>query len=277
QPFLKWAGGKRQLLPIIKEFIPQEYNFFYEPCVGAGALLFYLQPSNCVINDINYELMNCYQVIKDNPQELIQLCQHHQANNSKTYFYEIRKQDRQASYQQMSCLEKAARTIYLNKTCFNGITRHNSRHEFNAPYGDYLRPSVVNPVVISAVSDYLNQNKCIILNEDFTGALDSVKEGDWIYIDPPYYPVSKTASFTNYSGSNFTAEDQIRLKTLCDSLSDRGAQVLISNSATPFIRELYTDPRYEIIEVAATRAINCDASKRGKIKEYLIYNSYKCC
>ncbi|MGB7519276.1 MAG: DNA adenine methylase [Spirulinaceae cyanobacterium] len=276
QPFLKWAGGKRQLLPVIKKFQPTKYTQYYEPFVGAGAVLFSLQPKKSVINDTNSELINCYQVIKENPEELLTLCQYHKSKNSKEHYYLLREQDRKDDFQNQSPIEKAARVIYLNKTCFNGLFRVNSSGQFNVPYGNYANPAIADSAVIRAVSTYLNQPNVRILEGDFAKAVSTARKGAFVYFDPPYHPISNTSSFTGYSVNGFGEDEQIRLKEVCDQLSDRGVQVLISNSAAPFIKSLYSDSRYEIVEVQATRAINAVGSKRGKINELLIYNRYGC-
>ena len=275
QPFLKWAGGKRQLLKVIKDFVPARYTQYYEPFVGAGAVLFFLQPKKGVINDTNTELINCYQVIKNNPEELLTLCQYHQEQNSQEYYYQLRGQDRQDNFESCSPVERAARIIYLNKTCFNGLFRVNSSGQFNVPYGKYSSPVVADFAVIKAVSAYLNKANVRILSGDFEKAVGRARKGAFIYFDPPYHPMSDTSSFTGYSINGFGIKEQERLREVCDKLSDRGCQVLISNSATPFIKDLYNDSRYEIVDVKATRAINSVSSKRGKINELLIYNKYE--
>jgi DNA adenine methylase len=272
QPFLKWAGGKRQLIASIKAHIPQHFTQYYEPFIGAGALLFALQVPDSTINDTNGELINCYRVIKDSPAELLELCQQHELHNSKEYFYRLRSLDRAADFAQMSAIDRAARIIYLNKTCFNGLFRVNSQGQFNVPYGDAAKPVIADPEVIMAVSDFLNQKNVQICCGDFAQAVATAQAGAFIYFDPPYHPVSDTASFTGYSANGFAVSEQERLKRVCDELVDRGCQVLISNSNASFIRELYDDPRYAIAEVTATRAINAVGGKRGRVGELLIYN-----
>ena len=274
QPFLKWAGGKRQLLPAIKEYLPKKFTQYYEPFVGAGAVLFSLQPKKSIINDTNSELINCYQVIKDNPEELLELCQEHREKNSKQHFYSLREQDRRDDFKERSPLERAARIIYLNKTCFNGLFRVNSSGQFNVPYGNYSNPVIADPAVISSVSVYLNQRDVRILEGDFAQAVSTARKGAFIYFDPPYHPISDTSSFTGYSIDGFGEKEQIRLKEVCDKLTERGCQVLVSNSSAAFIQKLYSDPKYEIVEVKASRAINAVASKRGRINELLIHNKY---
>ena len=274
QPFLKWAGGKRQLLPAIKEYVPQKFTQYYEPFVGAGAVLFSLQPKKSVINDTNGELINCYRVIKDNPEELLELCQQHQEKNSKEHYYWLREQDRQNDFKDKSPVERAARIIYLNKTCFNGLFRVNSSGQFNVPYGNYSNPIIADPGVIRSVSAYLARKDVKIIEGDFAKAVATARKGAFIYFDPPYHPISDTSSFTGYSVNGFGESEQIRLKEVCDKLTKRGCQVLVSNSSATLIEELYSDPNYEIVEVKAPRAINAVASKRGKINELLIHNRY---
>jgi DNA adenine methylase len=242
--------------------------------VGAGAVLFSLQPKKSVINDTNHELINCYRVIKEEPEQLIEICQEHKRNNSKEYYYFLRGQDRTPTFKNLSNVQRAARIIYLNKTCFNGLFRVNSHGQFNVPYGDYNNPVIVDPGNIRAVSSYLNKASVKICEGDFADVVSTAKRRSFIYFDPPYHPISDTSSFTGYSIDGFGEKEQARLKILCDKLSDRGCQVLISNSNAPLIRELFSDSRYEIVEVKASRTINAVGSKRGKISELLIYNKY---
>jgi DNA adenine methylase len=255
--------------------LPVKYTEYYEPFVGAGAVLFSIQPLIAVINDTNRELINCYQVIKKNPEELLMLCQRHKDGNSKEYYYKLRALDRSNDFKTLSPQERAARIIYLNKTCFNGLFRVNSSGQFNVPYGSYPNPSIADPAIIRAISAYLNQSKVKIIEGDFEQSVKAAKKGAFIYFDPPYHPISDTSSFTGYSMNGFGEEEQIRLRDTCNRLSDRGCQVLLSNSNADFIRALYNDSRYEIVELLANRAINAVGSKRGKIGELLIYNKYE--
>ncbi len=275
KPFLKWAGGKRQLLPEIKKIIPSNYTKYYEPFVGAGSVLFSIQPKKAVINDTNRELINCYRTIKENPEELLELCQQHKKRHSKEHYYKLRAKDRRNDFKLLSSVERAARIIYLNKTCFNGLFRVNSRGQFNVPYGKYSNPCIADPSVIRAVSAYLNDASVTILEGDFDRAVARARKGAFIYFDPPYHPISDTSSFTGYSINGFGEAEQTRLRDTCNKLSDRGCQVLVSNSNADFIRDLYDDPRYEIVEIKAGRSINAVGSKRGKISEVLIYNKYE--
>lgn len=272
QPFLKWAGGKRQLLPEIQKVLPKTFRRYFEPFVGAGALLFNLQHRNTVINDFNAELINCYRTIKREPEALIRLTQQHP--HTMEEFYRLRALDRRPDFQQLSNLERAARIIYLNKTCYNGLFRVNSRGQFNVPFGDYVNPRIIEAPVIRAVSIYLNEANVEILQGDFADAVKGAKQGDFIYFDPPYDPLSDTSSFTGYSLNSFNRKAQKRLKETCDQLCDRGCKVLVSNSATDFIRNLYDNIRYTIKEVEANRNINSVGSGRRKISELLIFSNY---
>lgn len=267
-PFLKWAGGKRQLLPEIRKYVPKKMGTYHEAFIGAGAVLFDRQPKKAVINDINPELVNTYITIRDNIDELIADLQKH--DNDSDYFYEIRDLDRKPEYNNLTNVEKASRLIYLNKTCFNGLFRVNSQGQFNVPFGKYKNPNIVNESVLRAVHHYLSTNDVQILNGDFADAVANAKKGDFIYLDPPYDPVSSSSSFTGYSLDGFSREEQVRLRDLVVDLDKRGCKVLLSNSATDFIKDIYKDFHIEI--VGATRSINSVASKRGKIDEVLVMN-----
>lgn len=268
QPFLKWAGGKRQLLPEIRKYIPTKYNTYYEPFVGAGAVLFDLQPKKAVINDVNVELINTYEVIKDHVDELIEDLKKHE--NDSEYFYKIRDLDRQEEFKSLTPVQKSSRIIFLNKTCFNGLFRVNSQGQFNVPFGKYKNPQIVNEIVLKAVSHFLNKSKVTITNQDFQEVVANAKKGDFVYFDPPYDPVSDTSSFTGYSLDGFNKQDQERLRDTFVELDKRGCYVLLSNSATDYIKDLYKDFHIEI--VSASRNINSNASKRGKIDEVLVMN-----
>lgn len=277
RPFLKWAGGKRQLLPVLRKYVPKNLgaSTYFEPFVGAGAFLFDLQPKKAVINDANKELINCYQTIKNSPEELLELTREYQKNISKDRYYELRELDRKADFKELSNVERAARIIYLNKTCFNGLFRVNSQGQFNVPYGDNKNPMVADEVVIRAVSKYLNDNKIEITNQDFEKVVHKARKGDFIYFDPPYDPVSNSSSFTGYDLNGFDKDEQNRLKKVSDTLVEKGCNVLLSNSATDFIKDLYSDKKYySLIEIGATRNINSVGTSRGKINEVLIFSKY---
>ncbi|MEG3976803.1 DNA adenine methylase [Microcoleus sp. herbarium8] len=275
RPFLKWAGGKRQLLPEIVKYVPKltSKHTYYEPFIGGGALLFELQPQKAVINDSNRELINCYQAIRDSLDELMEELSKDKYSNSETSYYDMRDLDRSAKkYADLSAVEKAARIIYLNKTCYNGLFRVNSQGQFNVPFGRYKNPNFLDEAVLRAVNKYLSSNTIILSNLDFQEAVKDARKGDFIYLDPPYDPVSETASFTGYDVNGFNRHEQERLKKLFDDLTAKGCKVMMSNSCTDFILDLYNDYRDTIKKVRATRSINSNALKRGKIDEVLILN-----
>ncbi|MCL2383808.1 MAG: DNA adenine methylase [Oscillospiraceae bacterium] len=271
-PVLKWVGGKRQLLPEIQKYKPKTITAYYEPFVGGGAVLFALQPKKAVINDINSDLINVYNVIKDNVEELInELDNKEKYLNNAECFYSIREIDRESNkFDKLTKIEKAARVIYLNKTCYNGLYRVNSAGKFNSPFGSYKNPNIVNSEVLRAVSNYFNRAEITFLNGDFANTVEKINKGAFVYFDPPYAPISKTSNFTGYSEGGFGEAEQIRLKELCDELNQKGVKFLLSNSDCEFIRELYKD--YEIIEIKAKRSINSNANRRGEVSEVLIRN-----
>lgn len=275
-PVLKWVGGKRQLISDIEPFIPKSISTYVEPFVGGGAVLFHLQPKKAIINDYNQELMNVYQVIKDKPNELMEVLQEHKGLNSEDYFYEIRSLDRSENYENMTDVEKAGRVIYLNKTCFNGLFRVNRAGFFNTPYGKYKNPSIVNEVTIKAVSNYFNSAKIKFLTGDYKEALRRLRRGAFVYFDPPYVPISSSSSFTGYTEHGFDYEKQVELRDECLKLHNRGVKFLQSNSYSPEILELYSDQKVFNIEIVkAKRSINSQVDKRGEISEVLIYNYEK--
>ena len=267
-PFLKWVGGKRQLMSEIEPLMPSKISTYYEPFIGGGAVFLNQQPKKAVINDYNAELINVYKVVRDNVEELIEDLATHR--NESDYFYSVRVQDRQEGFDQLSELKRASRVIYLNKTCFNGLYRVNSSGEFNTPFGRYKSPNIVNETVLRAVSNYLNNNDIALLSGDFEDALKGIRKGAFVYLDPPYDPVSKSSNFTGYVEGGFDSNQQERLRDICIKLNDKGVNFLLSNSATPFIKDLYKD--FEIIEVDAKRYINSVASKRGSVSEVLVKN-----
>lgn len=274
KPYLKWAGGKRQLLPEITKYIPARINeyTYYEPFLGAGALLFHLQPKRAVINDFNEQLMLTYLVIKDNIDLLIKTLNSHKEQNSEGHFYEIRAKDREPDdFKKLSDVERAARLIYLNKTCYNGLYRVNSQGLFNVPYGNYKKPAICEESVLRAISKYLNENEITIISGDFTDAVKNAGKHSFVYFDPPYHSPDNT-NFTGYQADKFDENEQERLCNVFRELTERGSKCLLSNSDTEFIRELYNDIRYEIISVVAKRPINSDAAGRGNVKEVLIKN-----
>jgi len=266
-PFLKWAGGKRQLIPQMIKYFPKNFNEYIEPFVGGGALFFYILPRKTILIDINEDLINCYKVIKNNVRELIELLKNHK--NEKDYYYQIRALDRAPeSYSKLSDVEKASRAIYLNRCCYNGLYRVNSKGQFNVPFGRYKNPKFCDEENLEAVSNALEYVD--ILHGSFEICLKYAEKSDFVYFDPPYHPLSKTSSFTSYTKDNFGKESQRKLFSVFKRLDERGCKLLLSNSYNDFILDLYTE--YQVVLLNAKRAINSDATKRGIIKEVLVLN-----
>lgn len=268
-PVLKWAGGKRQLLDTLIPLVPKDYSVYCEPFVGGGALFFALQPQSACINDVNHELIRVYTVIKNDVDALIE--QLKQFQNNKDQFYEIRSWDRNKDkYNHLSDIEKAARIIYLNKTCFNGLFRVNASGEFNVPFGNYANPNIVNEPVLRAISFYFNNSEIVFNAVDYAEILKNLPDNAFVYLDPPYDPVSVTANFTGYTKDGFSRDEQIKLRKCCDELNERGIKFMLSNSATDFICDQYS--KYNIEIISAKRLVGADASKRGRIQEVIVRN-----
>jgi len=268
-PFVKWVGGKRQLLNEIEKHIPEQFSRYYEPFAGGGAVLFYVQPKKAVINDSNEELVNLYNVIKESSEELIKDLKKHK--NEERYYYKVRGIDREKEkYLELSNVQRASRIIFLNKTCYNGLFRVNSSGEFNSPFGRYRNPNIINDVRIRAASNYLSNNDIKILSTDYEKSLLKIRKGAFVYFDPPYDPVSDSSSFTGYTKNGFDRTEQERLKKVCDKLNDKGVKFLLSNSSTKFIKGLYRE--YNIVSIKAKRAINSKGDGRGETTEVLVKN-----
>ena len=265
-PIVKWVGGKRQLMFELLKNMPENYNRYFEPFIGGGALFFELQPDNAYISDMNEELINLYQVVRDNVYELIADLQKHDI--SKEYFMEIRNIDRTEEYRNWSDIQKASRFIYLNRTCFNGMYRVNSKGEFNVPFGHYKNPRILDENNLINCSNLLQKTE--IKHADFSEILKKVKKGDFVYFDPPYVPLSETSSFTSYTKDGFDVDMQFKLRDVCDELDSMGVKFLLSNSDTKLVNELYEN--YNIKKVFASRQINANADGRGKITEVLVRN-----
>lgn len=268
-PVVKWVGGKRQLLDTFAPLLPEHIDNYCEPFVGGGALLFKLQPEKAFVNDINSDLILVYTVIRDSVNELITALEGFENTSDK--YYEVRDWDRDKNfYDNLSDVMKAARIIYLNKTCYNGLYRVNNAGEFNSPFGKYKNPNIVNAAVLRAVSEYFNSAEIHFSSSDYEDVLNKISRETFVYLDPPYDPVSDTASFTGYSKGGFTKNDQIRLRECCDQLNSRGIRFMLSNSATDFILEQYS--AYNITIVKAKRAINSVGSRRGNVNEVVVRN-----
>lgn len=276
KPFIKWVGGKGKLIPELKEFFPKKFNRYFEPFVGGGAVFFEIIQNTKIkfsgINDINSKLIKSYKILKNSPKELITLLKSIETEykklsieERKKYFYRVRNLYNKNN---LTDVEIAADLIFLNKTCFNGMYRENSKGEYNVPVGDQKNPNICDKKNLLAVSRFLKSTK--ITNLSFETSLKECKKGDFIYFDPPYYPVNETSKFTHYSKNSFDKNDQIKLRNVFKKLSDKGCLVMLSNSDTEFIKDLYKD--FNINYIHAARSINSKGNGRGKIKEVVVTN-----
>jgi len=272
KPFVKWAGGKRQLLPILERNLPSQFGTYHEPFLGGGAVLLRvlaLYPgSKCRVSDLNSDLVLTYVTVRDRVESLIESLKDHArgyADDSEEYYYRIRDADPGGQ------IEKASRLIFLNRTCFNGLYRVNSRGKFNVPLGRYAKPNIVNEDNLRAVSRILRSSDVDISCRDFLSVSEDVSEGDFVYFDPPYRPVSSTASFTSYTERDFGAGDLGRLVRLCTDLDKKGARVMFSNSDSEEVSKLFPQ-KWRRQKIAANRAINSDSGKRTGHRELLVTN-----
>ena len=262
-PFLKWVGGKGALLPELLKHVPGKLRRYHEPFVGGGALFFAVQPRRAILCDNNAELVIAYQQVRDNPYGVLDLLARHVYDQA--HFTAVRALEPRSLPDEA----RAARFIYLNKTCFNGLWRVNRAGRFNVPIGRYKNPAFHSPSTLLRASNALRGTQ--VLHLPFEKALEKTAPGDFVYLDPPYDPVSPTASFASYTASGFSFEDQQRLAWACTALNRRGVRFLLSNSATPRIRELYK--AFEQRTVRAPRSINCKAGGRGHVDELLVFNA----
>lgn len=260
RPFIKWAGGKRSIVNILLENLPDSFNAYYEPFVGGGALFFALKPKQAVLSDVNLDLVITYNVVKKNPEQLIKQLKVHESKHNETYYYKIRDQQNLSDP-----IQVAARFIYLNKTCFNGLYRVNSKGEFNVPIGNYKNPLIADEANILECSKLLKNVdiKC------HTFSKIKPNKDDFVYIDHPYHPIDST-SFTKYTKDDFTEANQIELHNYCTQLDSKGVKFMLSNSDTNFIKNLYRG--YTIMLINPPRMINCKASSRKDAQEVLIRN-----
>ncbi|MFW9889198.1 MAG: DNA adenine methylase [Candidatus Thorarchaeota archaeon] len=274
KPFVKWAGGKGQLLDTIDSNLPVEFKRYFEPFVGGGAVFFHLYRQGfrgkTTLSDLNGELMIAYRTICDSIDELIMELQSGKYEPNEDVFYSIRAWDRTPDWKEVDNIRQTARLIYLNRTCYNGLYRVNQKGYFNVPYGGYKNPTICNVENLQAVSKSLKKAK--LLSVDFASVVEDARKGDLVYFDPPYQPVSETAAFTEYTSGGFGEEEQRRLSAVFRQLHRRGCFVLESNSATPLIREIYSDEEFVLETVHAKRAISCDPEGRGEVPELLIRN-----
>ncbi|MEM6450736.1 MAG: DNA adenine methylase [Cyanobacteria bacterium P01_D01_bin.105] len=267
RPFLKWAGGKARLIEQYKPFLPHSFDRYHEPFLGGGALFFHLAPrlksegKQAFLSDLNPELVNVYQCVRDHLEPLIQCLSEHEQAHSKEHYYTVR------ATLETEVVARAARFIYLNKTCFNGLYRENAKGLFNVPIGRYKKPRICAPELLRPASAALQIAD--ISERAFPAVVSHVEgKGDFVYFDPPYYPLSETSKFTAYSRYRFAEDKQRELRDLVATLQGKGAYILASNSDCSFIRQLYDG--FKVETIAAARSINSKASKRGKITEVLV-------
>ena len=273
KPFVKWVGGKRQLMQDLENNFPKQFSTYHEPFLGGGAVMFNLltkKPQlSCNVSDFNSDLILAYVTIRDKLEKLIESLENHSKNyhkNSTEYYYEVRKQEPKQQ------IEKVSRLLFLNKTCFNGLYRVNKKGQFNVPLGRYTNPNIVNKENLTTVSKILQSKKIKISCRDFEAVLGDAKKGDLVYFDPPYHPVSSTANFTSYTHRDFTENDLERLADLGDQLNSKGCHVLLSNSNSKTVKDIFSKKHWKISSINANRAINSNAKKRTGHKEIIIKN-----
>lgn len=287
KPVLKWAGGKRQLLDELKARFPADYNHFHEPFFGGGALFFNREPENGTINDTNPRLVNFYEQVRDNPEDLIERLRsyqdpesdpdpereysetNHKGKEIKNYYYQQRALFNKRPYtDDFDPVEEAALLLYLNRTCYNGLYRENSNGGFNVPIGRYADPDWVQEQRVRQASQVLRDTD--VFNRDFEYILDYAESGDLVYFDPPYEPMSPTAYFTDYSAEGFGQKDQERLLDVAQELDERGVYVILSNSGVMY--EMYEEAGFSVEIEGATRAINSDGANRDEVDEIIATN-----
>ena len=273
KPFVKWAGGKRQLIPLLNENLPKTFKTYHEPFLGGGALLFHLlterKEQKYSVSDLNSDLVLTYTVIRDRIDDLIFSLQNHEKNyqkDSKFYYYHVRNNNPRNE------IEKTSRLIFLNKTCFNGLYRVNNKGQFNVPLGKYTNPNIVNEENLRSVNNILNSSSISIKCQDFEAVLDTAKKDDLVYFDPPYQPVSQTANFTSYTNKDFTTDDLERLVDLCNNLNAKGCKILLSNSYSKKVISMFSKKIWNIKKIKANRSINSNSKKRTGHFELLIKN-----
>lgn len=273
KPFVKWAGGKRQLIPVLNENLPRIFGTYYEPFIGGGALLFHIlterDGQKCSISDLNSDLVLAYTTIRDRIDDLISSLKNHEKNyrkDSKSYYYSVRESNPRSE------VEKTSRLLFLNRTCFNGLYRVNSKGKFNVPLGRYTNPNIVNEDNLRSVCAILQSSKVSIKCRDFESVLQDAKKGDLVYFDPPYQPVSDTANFTSYTNKDFTDKDLERLAELCNKLDSKGCKVLLSNSDSKQVSDMFSGKAWKVSKIQANRSINSNSKKRTGHFELLIKN-----
>ncbi len=273
--FLKWAGGKKRLVGILDKLTPENIERYFEPFLGSGAFFFYLVQTKkkfkAILSDSNFELINTYKELRDNPNELIDILYEHQTNyykNREKYYYFIRDE-----YITKNKTELAAKFIFLNKACYNGLYRVNRLGNFNVPHGRYINPKICNKEKLIDCSELLRIYDVTILCDVYRNIISQCENNDFIYLDPPYFPISKTSNFTDYTKESFGLFEHNELAKEFERLRNIGAKVILSNSNSDYIKSLYTN--HEIIKIKSSRNINCDPKKRKDHYDLIILNYNK--
>jgi len=282
RPFVKWAGGKRGLIPTFERrgFFPKKFKDYYEPMVGAGAVFFHIakdhDPRRCILSDVNPDLIDTYRVIKEEPEDLIDELdeikkEYLDLDDQKGYYYDRRDEFNRLKLEQTERIRKSALFIFLNKTCFNGLYRVNKKGEFNVPFGKRKNPGLYDKKNIMNISELLKKDD--VMNVDFEEAVKDASEGDFVYFDPPYVPLTETAAFTSYAKHDFGLEEQKRLARVVNELAERGCFVMESNSGSEIVEDIYEGyERLELYPLMAPRQISCKGDERQPVKEYVIVN-----
>lgn len=264
KPFVKWAGGKRSIMDKLTQRMPNEFNKYYEPFIGGGAVFFTMGFNNANLSDLNLDLITTYNAVKTKPSELISVLKNHEMNNCKEYFYDIR-----SNHNLTDMVEIGARFIYLNKTCFNGLYRVNKSGKFNVPFGNYKKPNIVQEDNIQSCSIILQNT--IIQHCGYSDIFP--KSEDFVYFDPPYYPINETY-FTTYTKYGFSKDDHIKLHNFALELCNNGVKIMISNSNTDFIRKLYNTSDFNTDIILAPRYISCNGNRKP-VEELIITGGYE--
>lgn len=268
KPFVKWVGGKGSSVERLLQLIPAHIDTYVEPFVGSGALFFSLNFDKAIINDSNSELIATYQEIKENVFELEMYLS--TLIYDKSLYEKIRSWDREKDFFKRPRVERAARLIYLMKTCYNGLYRVSKKNYFNTPMGNYKSPLICDVPTLNACYKFLNDKNVAIYNQDYASLLDMIPDNAFVYLDPPYFPVSKTANFTSYQSDKFKETEQFRLLDFCMNLHKRGIRFLLSNSDVPEAREIYSRFNIKVLEVC--RRINSNITKRSAVNELAVTN-----
>ncbi|MGN6349191.1 MAG: DNA adenine methylase [Candidatus Nitrosocosmicus sp.] len=273
--FLKWAGGKKRLVPVLDKLSPKKMEMYYEPFLGSGAFFFYLSQTRSkfqsILSDSNFDLINSYLQLRDNTNEIIDLLHEHQVNyykNRESYYYFIRDE-----YSVKDNVESAARFIFLNKSCYNGLYRVNGSGFFNVPHGRYLNPKICNKEKLVNCADLLRKSNAKILRDTYKNITLKCERDDFVYFDPPYFPISKTSKFTDYTKESFGLFEHNELAKEFERLNNIGATVILSNSNSEYIKSLYK--KYDIIKIKSLRNINCDPKKRKDHYDLMILSNHK--